>query len=100
MVWIDPSLLGFSLSDLSERAKSRGITLGASNRIVVHLQITQEAVGDLIEVVRELKEECRGRLGEGKAVDGRLNRMYAEGRYDGGVELPRERFVTYGRSEL
>ncbi|KAM0755606.1 hypothetical protein T439DRAFT_375935 [Meredithblackwellia eburnea MCA 4105] len=63
MVWISTSHLGFSLQELNQRAKSRGITLGAP-RIVVHFQVVEESVRDLLETVRQLKEEFKD-----KAVD-------------------------------
>ncbi|KAK4705027.1 threonine aldolase, partial [Phenoliferia sp. Uapishka_3] len=58
MCWIDPTPLGFPLTELIARAKARGITLGGS-RIIVHIQITQEAVDDLVALVAEMKEEFK-----------------------------------------
>lgn len=56
MVWFDPTPLGFTVEELAVRAKTRGITLGGT-RIVVHLQITDEAIEQLILCAKELKTE-------------------------------------------
>lgn len=95
MLWLDPSSLGFSISDLAARAKSRGITLG-SNRIVVHHQITREACEDLVRLVAELKEEFKER--PKKEIDQEQNRLYAEGVYSKPIEPPIARLGTsYGK---
>ncbi|KAK4047383.1 OPT super [Microbotryomycetes sp. JL201] len=78
MLWIDPQSIGFSIFELAARAKTRGITLG-SNRVVVHFQITRQAVDDLIDVVREMKTECEGR--EAKQIDLDQNQRFATGTY-------------------
>lgn len=58
MCWIDPTPLGFPLADLVARAKAQGITLGGS-RLIVHFQISPEAVKDIIALVSEMKEEYK-----------------------------------------
>ena len=61
MVWIDTQALGFSPQELARRALdfdsgTRRLTLGGA-RIVLHFQITKEAVDDLIELVKRMKDE-------------------------------------------
>jgi len=61
MVWIDTSPLGFSPQELTRRALDldngqKRIVLGGA-RIVLHFQITKEAVDDLIQLVTIMKKE-------------------------------------------
>lgn len=61
MVWVDTQPLGFSTAELTRRALDidngrKRVVLGGS-RIVLHFQITDEAVDDLIQLVKEMKEE-------------------------------------------
>lgn len=61
MVWVDTSPLGFSTAELTRRALDidngrKRVVLGGA-RIVLHFQITDEAVDDLIELVTSMKEE-------------------------------------------
>merc|ERR1712093_522131 len=61
MVWIDTSPLGFSPQELTRRALDldngqKRIVLGGA-RIVLHFQITREAVDDLIQLVTVMKKE-------------------------------------------
>lgn len=61
MVWVDTSPLGFSTAELTRRGLDidngrKRVILGGS-RIVLHFQITDEAVDDLIELVKTMKEE-------------------------------------------
>lgn len=96
MLWLDPSTLGFNISDLAQRAKTRGITLG-SNRIVVHHQITREAVEVLIALVAELKEENKDSQNK-KYIDEEQNQRFAKGTYEGQISPPIARLGTsYGK---
>lgn len=61
MVWVGTSPLGFSTAELTRRGLDidngrKRVILGGS-RIVLHFQITDEAVDDLIELVKTMKEE-------------------------------------------
>lgn len=61
MVWVDTQPLGFSTTELTRRALDidngrKRIVLGGS-RIVLHFQITDEAVDDLIQLIKDMKEE-------------------------------------------
>lgn len=58
MVFFDPSTVGVSLNELVEEANKlpNPIKLGGS-RLVVHVQTSDEAVDDLIALVRRLAEE-------------------------------------------
>ncbi|GAA5890016.1 hypothetical protein JCM6882_009200 [Rhodosporidiobolus microsporus] len=99
MLWLDPSSLGFSIGDLAQRAKTRGLTLG-SNRIVVHLQITREAIDDLLAVVAELKEERKGAEFEKRWIDEEQNQRFAKGAYEGAIQPPIARLGTsYGKNQ-
>lgn len=99
MLWINPASIGFSIQELATRAKSRNITLG-SNRVVVHFQVTRQAVDDLIELVREMRDECKDR--EGKLViDEEQNQRFAKGTYEGVIQPPIARLGTsYGRNQV
>ena len=62
MVWIDTSALGFSVAELTRRALdneagNKRIVLGGA-RIVLHFQISEQAVEDLIELVATMKDEA------------------------------------------
>ncbi|TIC27211.1 hypothetical protein E3Q11_02625 [Wallemia mellicola] len=62
MVFFDSSTIGFSLEEFIQRVKDRaGITI-SSNRIVVHHQITDEAVENLVQVAIEMSQEKRNPL--------------------------------------
>mgnify|MGYP001603742100 FL=1 len=82
MLWIDPSPLGFTIWELVERAKTRGLRLGG-NRIVVHIQVTEEAVRNLVEVVAELKEECKDKAEGLSAEEVEQNVRFAGGQFEG-----------------
>lgn len=76
MVWVDTSPLGFSTAELTRRGLDidngrKRVVLGGA-RIVLHFQITDEAVDDLIELVRTMKEEyANSKNGHGsKLVNG------------------------------
>ena len=61
MVWIDTQPLGFSPAELTRRALDidngrRRVTLGGT-RVVLHFQITEAAVHDFIDLVKEMKQE-------------------------------------------
>jgi threonine aldolase len=92
MLWIDPTPLGFTLDDLALKARSRGLNMGAA-RFIVHHQITDEAVRDLLQVVSELKEEHLASAKE--KVDERVNRAFAEGKWVGRVPHMSTRTTAY-----
>jgi len=95
MLWLDPSSLGFTISDLAQRAKTRGLTLG-SNRIVVHHQVTREAVDDLIQLVADMKAEYADK--PKREIDQAQNEMYARGEYTSAIQPPIARLGTsYGK---
>jgi threonine aldolase len=58
MLFYDPSPIGLDYDEISKRARllPKPITLGGS-RMVVHIQTDEEAVDDLLKVVRQLAEE-------------------------------------------
>lgn len=95
MLWLDPSSLGYPITTLAERAKTRGITLG-SNRVVVHHQVSREAVDDLIQLVADLKEEFKD--APRREIDAEQNKLYAQGVYNRPIEPPIARLGTsYGK---
>lgn len=95
MLWIDPKSIGFPIHELAARAKTRGVTLG-SHRVVVHFQVTKQAVDDLIEVVREMKEEFKD--APKMAIDEEQNQRFARGTYAGNIQPPIARLGTaYGK---
>lgn len=95
MLWLDPSSLGFPITTLAERAKTRGLTLG-SNRVVVHHQITREAVDDLIQLVSDMKDEFKDQ--PKREIDQEQNLLYAQGVYQRPIEPPIARLGTsYGK---
>lgn len=97
MLWLDPQSIGFSISDLAQRAKARGITLG-SNRMVVHHQVTRQACDDLLAVAREMKDEFKD--ADKKAIDFDKNLEYAHGTYTEAIQPPIARLGTaYGKSQ-
>lgn len=57
-VFYNPSSIGTSYAEVAQRAKelSKPLTLAAS-RLVVHIQTTEQAIDDLLGVVRSLAEE-------------------------------------------
>lgn len=66
---------------------------------MVHHQITQAAVDDLIEVVRELKEEHAGKEPISAPVDEKVNLGYAEGRWEKAVPHVKARQTAYAASK-
>lgn len=97
MLWINPTSIGFPIHELAARAKSRNITLG-SNRVVVHFQVTKQAVDDLIELVREMRDECQDR--PRTVIDEEQNHRFANGTYEGVIQPPIARLGTsYGRNQ-
>ncbi|BGP17744.1 hypothetical protein JCM10213v2_005786 [Rhodosporidiobolus nylandii] len=59
MLWIDPTPAGFSVAELAQRVwEKKGVRLHTGwGRIVVHYQISEQAVEDVIEVARALAKE-------------------------------------------
>jgi threonine aldolase len=62
MVWIDTTPLGFGVAELTRRALEldngrRRLVLGGT-RIVLHFQISDQAVEDIIELVKTMKDEA------------------------------------------
>lgn len=97
MLWLDPSPLGFDIWVLVERAKLQGLRLGGS-RLVIHIQTSGAAVQELIELVRELKEEFKEqRIGMTKE-EGESNLRFSKGIWDGMPEpIKAKRMgVSYG----
>ncbi|KPV74289.1 uncharacterized protein RHOBADRAFT_16035, partial [Rhodotorula graminis WP1] len=109
MVWIDPTPIGATMLELQERAMSdKGIVLGAPRgRVVLHFQVDDGVVDDLLDVVRRLKaakvddaREWEERVGhEHVEAVGRRSRMFAEGRWEGRIEGPRRSLPQYGRGQ-
>ena len=57
-VFYDPSTVGVSYEEISERAGNLPSPIKLyGSRIVVHIQTSEEAVYDLLSVIRELAEE-------------------------------------------
>ncbi|KAF9557865.1 hypothetical protein CPC08DRAFT_764314 [Agrocybe pediades] len=58
MIFYDPSPLGLSYDEIAERASAlpEPLFLGGS-RLVIHIQTTEQAVEDLLQVIRQLAEE-------------------------------------------
>lgn len=94
MLWIDTTPLGFSLDELAQRARQQDITLGAA-RVVIHHQISSQAVDDLIKIVNDLKAESSGKGLSPKELA--RSRAYAEGVWDDGVDSPAKRLALYGQ---
>lgn len=96
MLWIDSTPLGFSLDDLANRARQRDITLGAA-RMVIHHQISPQAVDDLIALVGELKREHKSNKSDGDKnaplsdKEVARNRERSEGKWNLGIEPPSKR---------
>ncbi|KAH9818038.1 pyridoxal phosphate-dependent transferase [Melampsora americana] len=55
-VFIDPSPIGIDLNQLILRAQSKKIRLGGS-RIIIHIQIKEESIHELISLISEMKLE-------------------------------------------
>ncbi|EGG01125.1 uncharacterized protein MELLADRAFT_50198 [Melampsora larici-populina 98AG31] len=55
-VFIDPSSIGIDLNQLILRAQSKKIRLGGS-RMIIHIQIKEEAILELISLISEMKLE-------------------------------------------
>ena len=73
MVWIDTQSLGFSTAELTQRGLDLGngkkrMVLGGP-RLVLHFQISKEAVDDLIELVGTMKEEYAHTMQQPDNVD-------------------------------
>lgn len=81
MLWIDPAPLGFPIQTLVDRAKEKGIRLG-SQRLVVHIQVTKEATDDLVQLIKELKDEFKD-LAEPGLVDVEQNERFGKGDWQG-----------------
>ena len=59
-IFFDPTTVGVTYEEISERASQLDPPLKLSgSRIVIHVQTSDEAVNDLISVVRKLAEEKR-----------------------------------------
>ncbi|BGP56562.1 hypothetical protein JCM8202_002078 [Rhodotorula sphaerocarpa] len=107
MVWIDPAPIGITMKQLKAAARERkAITVWEPRgRLVVHHQIDPQAVEDLIELVRELRDEnvegakaWEERTGAKRAQEIRArSRMYAEGRWEGRIEGPPKRLPAYSK---
>lgn len=107
MVWVDTEPAGFSVSELQSRAWERKcVRIGAPRgRLVLHYQIEERAVEDLLEVVGELAEERRDeakqweeRVGRERVDEvRRRSRLYAEGKREGRIEGPKRSLPAYGR---
>lgn len=107
MVWIDPAPIGITMKQLKVAARERkAITVWEPRgRLVVHHQIDPQAVEDLIELVRELRDEnlegakaWEERTGAKRAEEIRArSRMYAEGRWEGRIEGPPKRLPAYSK---
>ena len=82
MCWIDPTPLGFPLAELVSRAKARGITMGGS-RLIVHFQISPEAVKALVDLVAEMKEEFKATAVPMTEVERAQSEAFAVGQWEG-----------------
>ena len=98
MLWIDPTPLGFTLDELANRVRITGLNMGAS-RLVCHHQVTQEAVEDLISVVKQMKEEYAGKDPLSAPFDEEMSRMFAEGRWEKAVPHVKARQTAYAASK-
>jgi hypothetical protein len=101
MVFIDPSPLGFDVWELDARAMrgSNPLQLGGGSRIVLHVQTAEGAVDDLINLVRELKDE---KLREGFTPQERPEwqtegAMHVQGLWEG---LPRGAEMAIKRKQV
>ncbi|KAF8273761.1 threonine aldolase [Lactarius quietus] len=58
MVFYDPSSIGTNYAEIAERAEKlpQPLSLGGS-RLVLHIQIAEQAVGDLLGILRDLAQE-------------------------------------------
>ncbi|TKA55930.1 hypothetical protein B0A53_01629 [Rhodotorula sp. CCFEE 5036] len=107
MVWIDPAPIGITMRQLKVAARERkGITMWEPRgRLVVHHQVDPQAVEDLIDLVRELRDEnregaekWRSETGDERAEEiRRRSRMYALGQWQGRVEGPPKRLPAYSK---
>lgn len=97
MVWIDPTPLGFTLAQLVTRAKTdAGITLSGS-RVVVHIQVTEEAVKDLVRIVGEMKEEFKAQAEPMDEAETVQNVAFSKGGWQSGKPKRSLRLgVAYG----
>ncbi|SCV74933.1 BQ2448_7962 [Microbotryum intermedium] len=94
MLWLQPTSIGFTIQELAERAKARHITLG-SNRVVIHHQISPQALDDLIDLVKEMKDEFKH--APRTPLDWDQNQRFAKGTYQGDIQPPIARLGTnYG----
>lgn len=81
-VFYDPSTIGSTCAEISERAENlpNPITMRGSPRLIVHIQTTEEAVDDLLALVRQIakeKEEA-GFVKPEKHVNGVVRDFYTQ----------------------
>ncbi|CAG7847823.1 Low-specificity L-threonine aldolase [Serendipita indica DSM 11827] len=69
MVWFDPSPAGLTTENIASEAAAlqEPITMFGSNRVVVHIQTSDEAIDDLLRLVRSLIQNG-GPTGRGTTV--------------------------------
>ncbi|GAA5879595.1 hypothetical protein JCM3774_004280 [Rhodotorula dairenensis] len=107
MVWIDPAPIGITMRQLKHAARDRKqITMWEPRgRLIVHHQVDPRAVEDLIDLVRELRNEnlagaeawLRETGAERADEIRRRSRMYAQGRWEGRVQGPPRRLPAYSK---
>lgn len=66
MVWLDLESAGVDRHDFAAAGKEKGLRLSAG-RLVVHYQISDEAIGRLTEVMRQVLNTKQKGMNEGKA---------------------------------
>ena len=97
-------------NQVARRKKSLGprrtLPTGAPRgRVVVHYQIDERAIGELVDVVRELKAQRTNEARQWEELVGfevaeeirRKSRLYAEGQYEGRIEGPKRSLPAYGK---
>ncbi|KAK4704180.1 threonine aldolase, partial [Phenoliferia sp. Uapishka_3] len=97
ILWIGVSHLGFSLQQLIERAKlNAGITL-AGSRLIIHFQVDESAIQDLLTVIKSMVEENKDRRNLA-LLDVEQNARYAKGSREGmkRPERPLRMDLAYG----
>ncbi|PVF96275.1 hypothetical protein CPB86DRAFT_816527 [Serendipita vermifera] len=62
MVWFDPSPVGLKCEDIAERAQKldKPIAMFPADRLVVHIQTSDEAIDDMVELLRKMAKEAKG----------------------------------------
>ncbi|KAG8823278.1 Threonine aldolase [Serendipita sp. 401] len=62
MVWFDPSSVGLTTHQIGKRAAQleQPIMIFESNRLVVHIQTSDEAIDDFLNLVQAMAEEHKG----------------------------------------